>query len=250
MRRSNPPIGLGVAWFLLIHLVLGCSSFPMQKGPRAELKLRSQADESPISQLGVALPAMKPGDERDLKIIAADQMMKHGYWNEAVALYLDAESMSPKKPKLDSQLAPALAGARRFPEAIQRYRRLIQDDPKNAELANNFAFTLMESGDTHSAEAEFQRALGIDPQFENAAVNLGLLLARQKRFGEALAVLTPAIGEAAAHHNLGVLAVDLGDASLAQKEFARAASLPNAPQGTQKFLAGLQVPLPILLENE
>jgi len=192
-----------------------------------------------MSQLGVALPAMKPGDDRELKIIAAEQMTKHGYWSEAVDLYLQAESMSPNVAKLDAQLAPALAGAGQFPESIQRYRRLIKADPKNAALVSNLACTIMESGDQVAAEAEFRHALTIDSNYENAVVNLGILLARQRRYEEALALLSPAIGEAAAHHNVGVIAIDCGDEATARREFSLAAALPNAPRATQEFLAAL-----------
>ena len=195
-----------------------------------------------MSQLGVALPAMKPGDDRELKIIAADQMTKHGYWIEAVDLYLQAEAMAPKKPKLDAQLAPAFAGAGQFPESIQRYRRLVKDEPKNVALVSNLAFTLMESGDLVSAEAEFRRALALEPHYENAAVNLGLMLARQRRYEEALALLVPAVGESAAHHNLGVIAVDCGDEATARQAFSVAATLPGAPKSTQDFLAALSDP--------
>ncbi len=224
---------------LLVVLACGCTAFPQMKRPSAESKTHKASSDSPMSQLGVALPAMKPGDDRELKIIAADQMTKHGYWSEAVDLYLQAESMAPKKPKLDAQLAPALAGAGQYPESIQRYHRLIRDDPKNAALVSNLAFTIMESGDEISAEAEYRHALTIDSNYENAAVDLGLLLARQRRYQEALALLVPAIGESAAHHNLGVIAIDCGDECTARQEFERAASLPNAPKATQAFLAAL-----------
>ena len=63
--------------------------------------------------------------------------------------------MVPIKPKLDAQLTPASAGAGRYSESLQRYRRLVKDDPKNASLVNNFAFTLMESGDAVAAEMDF-----------------------------------------------------------------------------------------------
>ena len=224
---------------LLIVLASGCSALPQIMRPSAESKPPKASSDSPMSQLGVALPAMKPGDDRELKIIAGDQMTKHGYWSEAVDLYLQAESMAPKKPKLDAQLAPALAGAGQFPESIQRYRRLIKEDPKNAALVSNLAFTIMESGDQVSAEAEFRHALTIDPQYENAAVNLGLMLARQLRYQESLALLIPTIGEAAAHHNLGVIAIDCGDEATALQEFSLAASLPSAPKTTQNFLVAL-----------
>lgn len=228
---------------LLLLLVVvsscGCSSLPQLKRASVESKPPKASGDSPMSQLGTALPTMKPGDERELKIITADQMTKHGYWDEAVDLYLQAESMAPKKPKLDAQLAPALAGAGRFSESIQRYRRLIKADPKNAALVSNLAFTILESGDQVAAEAEYRQALNIDPQCENAAINLGLLLARQKRSQEALALFIPVVGESAAHHNLGVVAVELGDEATARQEFALAASLPSTPKITQDFIATL-----------
>ncbi len=235
MKRFHFPL-------LLIVLTSGCSAIPQMKRPFAEPKPPKTSSNSPMSQLGVPLPAMKPGDDRELKIIAADQMAKYGYWSEAVDLYLQAEAMATKKPKLDAQLAPALAGAGQFPESIQRYRRLIKDDPKNVVLVANLAFTIMESGDQVTAEAEFRHALSIDPHYENAAVNLGLLLARQRRYQEALAVLVPAIGESAAHHNLGVIAIDSGDEATSRQEFTYAASLPSAPKATQEFLAVLSDP--------
>jgi Flp pilus assembly protein TadD len=224
---------------LLAAMPCGCSSLPQLTRPSTDSYSNAKPAESPMSQLGVALPAMKPGEDRELKIIAAEQMVEHGYWNEAVELYLDAEAVAPKKPKLDKQLAPALAAAGRYSESLQRYRAQIQEDPKNAELLNNFAFTLQESGDLLGAETEFRKALSIDSSFENAAVNLGLLLARQRRYEEAFRVLEPAIGEAAAHHNLGVIAIDSGDETTARLQFSQASSLPGASQKSREFLIAL-----------
>ncbi len=73
---------------------------------------------------------MKPGDERKLKLVTADQMAEHGYWKEAIDLYLEVENMPGEKKTLDAQLAPAFAGAGQYPESIKRYRRLIQNDPR------------------------------------------------------------------------------------------------------------------------
>lgn len=224
---------------LVIMLVTGCSSLTHLTRRDTKAEKRGNSSEAPMSQLGAALPAMKPGDERELKIIAADEMTKQGYWTEAVALYSEAEAMNPKMPKLDTQLAPAFAGAGQYMESLQRYRRLIDAQPKNASVIHNFAFTLMESGDSTAAEKEFRRALEIDPHLENASVNLGLLLARQRRYSEALRVLEPAVGAAAAHHNLGVIAIELGDETTANQHFVRAASYPTAPKTTQEFLAAL-----------
>ena len=52
-----------------------------------------------------ALPAIKPSDERELKLLAAKQMAENGYSIEATELYDQAEAMAPRKTPLDLQLA-------------------------------------------------------------------------------------------------------------------------------------------------
>ena len=228
-----------VSLIALVTTLTGCTTLMPHQLWRHEKPAESKPTPSPISQLGVALPAMKPGDERELNLIAADEMAKKGYWKEAIKHYKDAEAMAPEKAKLDSQLAPALAGAGEYQESLLRYRRLMEADAENSELINNFAWTLMESGDKAAAEATFRRALAIDPKSERAAVNLGLLLARQNRDDDAFAVLSTSIGEAAAHHNLGVVAIDMGDEQRAKHHFAKSAASSQTPKTSHDFLAAL-----------
>ena len=127
-----------------------------------------------------------------------------------------------------------------YPESIQRYHRLLKRDPKNADLVNNYAYTLLESGDAKNAEIAFRRAVELKPGFENAATNLGMMLGRQQRYAEALEILLPVIGESAAHHNIGVVAVESGDRLAAIQHFEKAASLPNSSKLTHEFLAKLK----------
>ncbi len=64
---------------LVLVAISGCTAFPQWKKSATATKATPASGDSPMSQLGVALPAMKPGDDRKLKIIAADQMAEHGY---------------------------------------------------------------------------------------------------------------------------------------------------------------------------
>ena len=220
----------------------GCSLLQRPTSSSTDVPIQASSTEQPMSQLGTALPAMKPGDERELKLIAAEQMTENGYSEEAIELYLQAESMAPRKQPLDMQLAPLLAGVGEYPESIQRYQRLLKSDPKNADLINNYAYTIMESGDVKAAEIEFRRAIKINPSLENAATNLGMMLGRQQRYGEALEILIPVIGESAAHHNIGVVAIESGDDVAAIEHFTKAVSLPNSSKLTHEFLAKLKGP--------
>jgi Flp pilus assembly protein TadD len=193
-----------------------------------------------MSQLGVALPAMKPGDDRELKVIAADELSKKGYWAEAVELYLEAEAMQPKKKRLDAQLAAAFAGAGRFRESIERYELLIQQSPKQVSHYNNIGVTLMESGDLVAAEKRLREGLAIDKSDERLAINLGMVVAKQKRYEEAAQLMSPFIGSSAANHNVGVIAIDLGDEVSARTYFQAAASFNDAPKLTSIFVSSLQ----------
>ncbi len=228
-----------------VSLPIGCSSLPL-KGFAAKEKQPTQApSHSPISQLGTALPAMKPGDERELCVIAGDEMCERQYWKEAIELYRNAEAMDTTKGKLDDKLAAALAADEQFEESIMRYRRLIAKTPNDAELRNNFAWTLMESGNLVEAESEFQRSIALAPESSKARVNLGVMQARQKRYDEALATLEPAIGLAAAHHNIGVIAIENQDEPVALKAFQEATHRAGAPKASAEFLAGLQGSKPL-----
>lgn len=224
----------------------GCSSLRSYRFSLPEKKQITSPVQSSISQLGVALPAMKPGDDRELCLIAADQMSENGHWEDAIELYRKAEKLDPKKSLLDAQLAPALAGAGEYAESLERYERLIDASPKDAELRNNFAWTLMESGDLVSAESQFRQAIAIAPQQTMASINLGVMLAKQQRYDESLAMLTSVIGEASAHHNIGVIAIENGDEMTALMAFKKAASLPGAPAMATEFLASLETPMKTL----
>ena len=226
----------------LAILFCGCSVLKKPDSPEKDLPALAQSSEHSIAQLGTALPAMKPGDELELKMIAAKQLTENGYWDEAVELYLEAESLAPKKPKLDLQLAPAFANAGKYAQSLQRYERILKRNPKNAAIINNYAYTLMEAGNLKKAESEFQRAIAIQPDFANASTNLGLLLAQQKRYDAALKVLVPVVGESAAYHNLGVIAVDVGDEAAAVEHFTKATSLPGSSKLSSEFLTALKKP--------
>jgi len=226
-------------------LLSGCSIIKTHRPvtPTANLLVEASSSEQTMTQLGAALPAMKPGDERELKLIAAKQLTENGFLAEAIELYSEAEAMTPRKRPLDLQMAPLLADAGRYSESIKRYQRLMKRDAKNADLVNNYAYTLMESGDAKAAEVEFRRAMAIDPNLENAATNLGMMLARQQRYDEALVVLSPRIGESAANHNIGVVAVESGDEVAAIRHFEKAASLSSSSKLTHEFLAKLKTPM-------
>jgi Flp pilus assembly protein TadD len=96
-----------------------------------------------------------------------------------------------------------------FSGAEAYFEKAVQISPDFAEGYANLGLLLEKRGETESAEACYRRSIALNPQHSETHLNLGTLLANQKRFTEALAAYQRAI-ELKSHSpqawsNLGVL---------------------------------------------
>jgi len=95
----------------------------------------------------------------------------------------------------------------RLREAETIYRRLLQAQPRAAELHYNLAGLLNAAGRLDEAAESYRTAIGIKPLHSDALNNLALVLLEQGRLDEAMAACRQAIAAApnhsAAHNNLG-----------------------------------------------
>jgi Tfp pilus assembly protein PilF len=66
----------------------------------------------------------------------------------------------------------ALTQLDRPEEAIREYQIALQLDPADAAAHNNLGWTLANQGRIAEAVPHFERALAINPQYENARLNL------------------------------------------------------------------------------
>jgi predicted CXXCH cytochrome family protein len=115
---------------------------------------------------------------------------------------------------------------------------LVAAEEANAERPDarlNLGLIHARRGEAHAAEADYRRALRLEPSFTPAAVNLADLYRALGRDDEAETVLRDAIarvpGDAAAHHALGLVLVRARRMDEAVGELARAAALaPGDPR--------------------
>lgn len=168
--------------------------------------------------------------ERTLCIETGKTVAEQGHAVEAIKLYERAEVLDPNAAPLDAALAPLYAHVGNQDAAIERYQRLVQTFPDDVDMANNFAWTLMEAGRLDQAIAEANRGLQGEPDHVRLRSTLGMIHYRQGDRAAALEQFQQAHGASAAHHNLAILDIDAGnlDSARSHLQVAKQSAEPNS----------------------
>lgn len=66
------------------------------------------------------------------------QAAKRGYWNEAMARYLNASKNVPGSAEIWNNLGVALEAVGQYAEAGDAYRRALEIDPSNRDIHKNY----------------------------------------------------------------------------------------------------------------
>ncbi len=170
-------------------------------------------------------------DERTLCVEAAKSVAEQGHDDEAINLYVRAEELGPTHPPLDEELAPLYAQVGDFDAAIVRYGRLVHRSPKNIDLCNNFAWTLMEAKRYDDAIAQAERGLAFDENHNRLRSTLAMVYYRQGDRTKALTEFAKAKDSTAAHHNVAVLDIDAGDLKSAKNQLRQVSATADATAG-------------------
>lgn len=113
----------------------------------------------------------------------ADTYASVGRNQEAEDLYKRASAMHPDWDAY-YRLGHFYYAQRRFPEAADQFRRVIELLPDHGTAHTSLGTTLLSLGKENEAEAEFRRSMALVPDYV-AASNLGVIYYNQKRFAEA-----------------------------------------------------------------
>ncbi len=160
----------------------------------------------------------------------ADALVRAGRVEEAVPYYQAAIKEKPAYAYAHNGLGTALARTGRLPEAIEHLTRAITLVPEFAEakhnlsaLHNNLGNALAAAGRLPEAERALREALRLVPDHANTRYNLGNVLLRLARPGDARAEFAAAVEREPsfleARGNLGAVLLELGQAAEALREF-------------------------------
>ena len=191
------------------------------------------------NQLTLASEA-NAGDSEMLYWLGAVRLLR-GNAVGAIAALEEAIAVQPRFSEARIKLADALADVGRGDEALTAYREAVRMDPiRHALPWNNMAFQYLQVGSTDEATRALQRAVGLDPRFLEARVNLGAILldggdlvAATGQFEAALRYgpeFQPALG------NLGVVYMRQGRGADARSMFERLLVLNPGDQNALAYL--------------
>ncbi len=193
--------------------VIGMVSMAVVVSGCQAMKNKSPSDlVRPLSEdLPIQAKSYQNGEsERRICIETAKTVAEKGYVTEAIQLYEKAEGLEPEGPSLDLPLAPLYAQAGNTQKSIERYRNIIAQGKATAEVYNNFAWTLTESGQNAKAIEVIRQGLAAAPHSKRLRATHALILYRHGESDRAFALFRELYGPSAAHHNLAVLDVGSG----------------------------------------
>ncbi|MFM8433932.1 MAG: tetratricopeptide repeat protein [Planctomycetia bacterium] len=105
-----------------------------------------------------------------------DQAAAKREMDAAIEQFAEACRVTPHVPAIHVNLANALAAAGRFPEAAGKYKELLDREPGNPALINNYGVALYKQGKKEESIVQFRRALEIAPNLKDARESLAVAL--------------------------------------------------------------------------
>jgi len=145
--------------------------------------------------------------------------------DRAIKRYEMALSEDPNHVPTLHALAALQTQRMEYRDAILTWKRYVVATQGSADAFNDLGYCQDLAGWPASAETSYREALAIDPGHHFARVNLGLLLARHGRGGEALIQLQTVMTPAQAHYNLALAYEQVGKRLAAEDEYSIAAWL-------------------------
>ncbi len=189
------------------------------------------------SPMGFALRPKQDAESNERVLSMARLMERQAKYDEAQKLYQKSLDRDPKNSTAWHRMGCLAVRRGDQKEALVYFARAAQFGTESVELLNDIGYALYLQNELAPAEEKLRQALKQNPQYAEARNNLGLVLAEQKRFDEALAEFRKAGDEASAHSNLAFVQTKVGALDEAEKNYHRALELnPKQVQAGQALV--------------
>lgn len=214
---------------------------------RGNLDLAEQALRQVLSRRPDDVPAL--AELGGLQLYRKQQELALGTLQRALVLDQKRQGASAAAPVVDA-VSPVrlyhglgvLADLKQDFDAATRWYALARlIEPRSPLVANSQGYSRYLAGDWDAAAAHYREAIGFDVRYERAWRNLGLLLARQQRYEEALAAFEQVESRAQASNDVGYACMLDGRFPQAESFFRQAMELsPSHYETARQNLERLQ----------
>jgi tetratricopeptide (TPR) repeat protein len=158
-------------------------------------------------------------------------------YTEAIAKYQKSTELDPKSAVAYSNWGKTLWEQNKYDEAVAKYQKAIEVDPKYAIAYNNWGRVLNDQKNYDEAIVKEQKALELEPTFSRPYTNWGNALRAQKKYDGAIAKYKKAIElapkDALPYNNWGILLYDQKNYDEAIAKYQKAIELD--PQNTDAY---------------
>jgi Tfp pilus assembly protein PilF len=147
-------------------------------------------------------------------------------WKDTATLFSHTRAATGPNAVAEFNLGLVDVEARRWPQAIERFRESVRLDPGYADAHANLGAAYAEAGDLPRAVAHLERAARLAPGAARIQANLGTVLARSRRHAEAAERFRLALAAdptaVDARLGLGFALLEVGPRDEAERAFAEA----------------------------
>lgn len=110
----------------------------------------------------------------------------NGKTKEALAFYNRAVELAPFYHEFRNKYAGSLIQLKKIPEAKKMYEFILKENPKFVPALNNIGYIYYQNGDKKKAIEYYNKAIALDPDYEQALLNKAALLLSENKFNQAL----------------------------------------------------------------
>jgi len=127
-----------------------------------------------------------------------------------------AQVSTAQKQLSAEEMADILMARKEYREAAFSYKRLADENPKNAVYWNKLGIALHQQQDLGSALKSYQQAMKVNPKYADAQNNIGTIWYQRKKFGKAVRAYERAIKM---RNDMAVLYSNLGYAYFGEHKY-------------------------------
>jgi len=219
----------------------GCQQLSMLREGHLPWSTTARLRQTPTQPPAETCEPLRPEQKAEIQIAMARSLERQGRTDEAKKMYLEAVNAAPQRADAYHLLALLYDRNGECQTAVEHYQQALELDGENADLHCDVGYNCYLRQQWQEAETHLRRALELSPSLGRAHNNLGLVLARTGREGQALEeFLRAGSGPAEAHANLAYVLTLADRWNEAQQAFQQALAINPNLKSAQEGLARLQ----------